>query len=136
MKHEYWKTYGDIIKAKVSEQIEQGHKRFAIYPFGEIGVLVKYILNDYFQLDEEYIIDNGQANSKTIFRLQEIEYEEDIYILICSVNPASYYQIRKSILDKIPSKNIVDLFENEYGQVEETEIYKTIARLEEFINCE
>ncbi|MCI8927326.1 MAG: hypothetical protein HFI96_06360 [Lachnospiraceae bacterium] len=138
MNQDYWKTYGDIAKAEIRKQLELGRKRFAIYPYGQVGVLVKYILNNYFEIHEEYIIDNGQADSKNIFRIQDIQYEKDIYFLICSVNSGSYVQVRRNILEKIPSENIIDLFGNvyEYERINEKKVHEVLAFLEEFSKYE
>ena len=78
MKYNFWNSYSKIVKTKISEQLELGHNKFVIYPFGDIGVLTKYILNNVFNINEEYIIDNSQANNQNIFSLQDAKWERDI----------------------------------------------------------
>ena len=116
MKYNFWNSYSKIVKTKISEQLELGHNKFVIYPFGDIGVLTKYILNNVFNINEEYIIDNSQANNQNIFSLQDAKWERDIYILICSENSKYYHQIRESILQFVPAENVIDLFEDKIGR--------------------
>lgn len=51
------------------------------------------MLNDYFGILEEYIIDNGLANSPNIFVLQEVKFEDDVFVLICNDSCFYYRQI-------------------------------------------
>ena len=47
----------EIIKKSIEKQISKGQKSYVILPFGETGLLTKGILNGYFGIEEEFIID-------------------------------------------------------------------------------
>lgn len=53
--------------------LQEGHTEYAIYPFGEFGMLVKDILNKRYGIIEKYIIDNrlGMYSSNNIITLDE-----------------------------------------------------------------
>lgn len=48
-----------IIKREIVNQIEKDRREFIIYPFGEIGNIVKFVLNECFNINEIAIIDNA-----------------------------------------------------------------------------
>ena len=78
--------------------IQEGRTEFAIYPFGEFGMLVKDILNKRYGITEKYIIDNKLGKyslNKTIITLDEfvLNKENNITILLSS-DGAGYTEIR------------------------------------------
>jgi len=52
-----------LIKDRISESIRDGANQYAIYPFGLNGANVKRILNDYFDISLDYIIEKMSLNN-------------------------------------------------------------------------
>lgn len=46
------------LRSGIEEKIDEGYKRFAIFPFGKVGITAKNILNNAYKIDEEIIFDN------------------------------------------------------------------------------
>lgn len=86
---------------------------FVIYPFGEMGIQVKQILNECFGIKECCIIDNGlckiNKDIKSIEYLSEIDVT-DLTILFTAVNPEIVDVLKHNILDYCDEKQIVDIF--------------------------
>ena len=61
------------IRQAIESQLDMGKRKFIIYPFGDVGVKVKNILNNSYGIKEDYIIDNhlfqynSEIQSSTIF---------------------------------------------------------------------
>lgn len=122
--------YKSIIKEiewKIRKQIQQGKRKFAIYPYGMYGRLVKKILNNIFGIQEEYIVDNYLANNKDIVRLNDVNWKEDTYILVSSDSQKYYNSIREDIVKIIPQKYIIDLF-----SYDNNELYKVLEILDDY----
>ncbi len=47
------------IRKIINEAVDRGITDFAIFPYGEIGMLAKRILNECFGITERAVIDNG-----------------------------------------------------------------------------
>lgn len=80
------------VKKAIQYQLEQGHNKFVIYPFGRSGMLVKEILNQQFGIKEEYIVD--KVLCKYNDRIRDITYLEEDYgksdfVILLSIEPLS-----------------------------------------------
>ena len=98
-----------IIESAIAKQLKLGHRDFAIYPFGEQGVLTKGILNGRFGIDEKLIIDNGLCKSNS--HIKDIHYLSNIdcsrlFVLLTCDNSNYYREIRLS-LEQYVSKEIL-----------------------------
>lgn len=124
--------YSNMIKKKLNEQLELGHKRFVIYPFCRNGRLVKYILNGVFNLKEEQIIDNGLANGKNIIKVEDFVWEEGLFVLVCNEGSNSYNQIRNNIQKYVPKDYIIDIFPNYYKSVDIEEVCQVLDELDAY----
>lgn len=78
------------IKKAIQYQLEQGHNKFVIYPFGRSGMLVKEILNQQFGIEEEYVADNVlcryNEKIKSVAYMKE-DYGKHDFIILLSVEP-------------------------------------------------
>ena len=102
-----------IIEAAITKQLKLGHRDFAIYPFGEQGVLTKGILNGRFGIDEKLIIDNYLC--KSISHIKDIDYllHNDcsaLFFLLTCDNQNYYREIRLSLEQYVAKENIIDIF--------------------------
>lgn len=88
------------------------NKKFIIYPFGEGGKDVKYVLNEIFDVQESFIIDNNVkgANIYPLNYLDEYKLNDDEYILITSYRDDIYDEIRNNIKGKVDEGKIIDLY--------------------------
>ena len=114
-----YQTIVDVIK----NEVDKGNRSFIIFPFGEIGMYTKQILNMGFNINEVCIIDNGlcEVNSK----VKPIEYlkflkVDDYKVLFCTLNLNIKENLKKEILKYCKEENVVDLF-----RINSKEIIKT-----------
>lgn len=76
----------EIIKKALNNYINEGKESFVIFPFGKYGREVKKILNNDFNIQELFVVDNNL--SKQDSNIYDIEYlrtryeKEDFYILL------------------------------------------------------
>lgn len=78
----YVELIGDIIK----RQIELGNDRFVVYPAGEMGRLVKNVLNQNFGIKELALVDNHVSDERLgIISFDELCEKEDWYVVLFSV---------------------------------------------------
>ena len=103
------------ISGKLKKFVAQGHKKFAIYPYGEIGIMVHDVLSKQFGIDDIILIDNGLSKyNPKIIGVDELEgkdYSE--YIFFVTYRYGIYYdEIRNSLKKYVASSQIVDLFPN------------------------
>ena len=103
------------ISGKLKKFVAQGHKKFAIYPYGEIGIMVHDALSKQFGIDDIILIDNGLSKyNPKIIGVDELEgkdYSE--YIFFVTYRYGIYYdEIRNSLKKYVASSQIVDLFPN------------------------
>ncbi len=96
----------------IERLIGEGKQRFAIYPFGEQGMRVKWLLEECYGISPMYLVDNGITHSQKIIttdKLKEIP-EDDFFVLLASDNPNIYAQIRTNLANVVPFERIIDLF--------------------------
>lgn len=103
-------------------------RKIAIYPFGEMGVKTKGILNSRYGIKEDIIVDNqlSHVNSQILSLEQVKGYEEYIWILTCA-NPTFHTEIFRSIQLLVPRDQIIDVFEEMFAC--EDAIYSSEYRL-------
>lgn len=99
----------------INSLINEGEKKFILYPFGEQGMMIKRILNERYGIQEMAIVDNKLAdisdNSKVISldKLNEMD-TNDIKVLLTSDNEEIYSEIRYDITKYISLENLIDVF--------------------------
>jgi len=137
------------IKRIIKKKIIEGNKRFAIYPFGENGLLVKTILYEYFGLSPVCVVDNEYADVNpdiiSIHRLVE-KYDESLCIILTIENSKINMSMQGELLNFAAKDRIVNLqaevqqqrIENQYTLLEyianHSEKYRGKAKL--FLNNE
>ena len=88
------------IRQAIESQLDMGKRKFIIYPFGDVGVKVKNILNNSYGIKEDYIIDNhlcqynSEIQSSTIFETIDCS----LYTILLSTTIQSIYEELKSVL--------------------------------------
>lgn len=96
----------------INKALNDGKKKFVIYPFGEQGRIFKEILNNEFGIQEEFIIDNNiNFTTERIYRLKELTPKmlESYTIFLVSDNLDIYFQLRSQISKVVQNKNIIDV---------------------------
>lgn len=87
--------------------------KFVIYPYGEMGIITKNILNDCFGVEECLIIDNKlcEFNSK-IKNLNDCKFLDTAKyrVLFTCANPEIYDEIYKGLTDFFPADRIIEIF--------------------------
>ncbi len=100
----------ETIKSCVGRVIEEGKGHFAIYPFGVNGIITKGILNYYYGVNEDVVVDNYFTGAS--FPGKKLEEIDDCSKYTWLVN-CSAPEVRKDILDSlrdVPKDQIVDMF--------------------------
>ena len=102
------------IRDVLQSQIEQGKKKFVIYPFGVNGKLTKKILNEEFHIQEKYVVDNilceNDVTVKSIDYLREDYYKDDFIVLLVVKHKASKTDIiHRQISDFVQIDRLVDV---------------------------
>ncbi len=96
-------TFVNQVKQCIEEKLRGGGQneiRFIIYPFGDIGMRIKYILNHAYGIQEDYIIDNHlcmfNPAMKDVSFLDSIHCD-DYYLILASVNSDVYDDLKRSV---------------------------------------
>ncbi len=99
------------IRLKIRRELDRGRKKFIIYPFGELGQLCKKILNNEFQIEECFCLDNN-INEEGVYLVEILRdfVWKDEYVLVASSNLTLHNEIRAELKKNVPQDRIVDLF--------------------------
>lgn len=106
------KTIVNRIKTCIEQKLDAGFREFIIYPFGDVGMRVKQILNNVYGIQEAYILDNHL--SKYNPGIKEVEFCKELncekYCLILASTNQDIYQELKSCVSKyFHGENIAEL---------------------------
>lgn len=100
---------------KIEEVLElQGkeHANIIIFPYGEIGMLVKNVLKDFFDMEPKYCIDNSlckyNEKIKSISLLKDINTTE-YKLFLATTNLDVYEELKESALHYMKEENIIEL---------------------------
>ena len=100
------------IRQCIEEKIKEGFDNFIIYPFGDVGMRCKDILNIAYGIEEQYIIDNRLCRyNKKIIALADLR-KLDISrsaVILASTNLFIYEDLKKSILEYVSINQIAEL---------------------------
>lgn len=102
---------------KICEVIESnilaGRDKFIIYPFGELGMLTKNILNERYNIKEQYLIDNRLSQIREdvypVAKLGEVSLNDTV-ILLVNDNEESYSEIRFQLMQYVKIDQFIDVF--------------------------
>lgn len=101
------------IRNAIENALNTFKKNFIIYPYGEYGMMTKYILNDVFGIKERYIIDNNlfkyNCNIKSLDFCKNIDTTKYAVLLTCA-NPEVYKEVRDKLKNYFLDNNIIDIF--------------------------
>lgn len=101
------------IKNVIEEKIDNGYTRFAIFPYGDIGMKVKKYLNLAYGIEEEYIIDNHLCNYnpciKNIDVLNKVD-KKGLVVILATTNQKIYPELKKQITNYLSECYIADIY--------------------------
>lgn len=106
-------TINGEIRRTIQKALDEGFRQFIIYPFGEIGMLTKLILENVYDISDGIIIDNqlNQYNEKIkpISALSGIE-KAQYALLLASTNVKIYLKLKAVVVQSgFPSTNIFEI---------------------------
>lgn len=110
---EYFKKADRVISRVVREK---AGKEIIIFPYGELGMMVKDILNKRYGIQEKFIVDNflgtsfGGNRIITLEQLKNIDIKNAIVLLASDGNADSYSEIRYQLMQYVPLEQIIDVF--------------------------
>lgn len=100
----------------IQKALNDGRKKFVIYPFGRQGQIFKQILNKEYHICEEFIIDNQRnAEYEQIYTLMELTPQmlERHTVFLVSDNFEIYFQLRSQLFEYISRENVIDVLMGE-----------------------
>lgn len=106
-----------MVRNVIKQYVDCGIRKFAIYPFGSNGMLVKFCLEQCFDILPVGIIDNTYMRyNKKISSM--IEYQQkidsDTYIVLTADNRRLNADLYRKLLEEgVPGNRIINLLENE-----------------------
>lgn len=102
----------ETVKDCISEYIIDGAKSFIIYPYGDNGVRVNYVLDHYFFIKPKYIVDNIKSKSnKNIIDVKTLQnvYSESNYVILTVEREELNEQMLKELKAFVPDDKIINL---------------------------
>lgn len=108
------------IRQVIESQLDMGKRKFIIYPFGDVGIKVKNILNNSYGIKEDYIIDNhlcqynSEIQSSTIFEVIDCSLYT---VLLSTTNQVIYKELKSILFPFFSEEQIVNItsFEKNYS---------------------
>lgn len=103
-----------FIKRIIKNLVNKGITKFVIYPYGENGLLVKQVLQEYFALIPCIVVDNEYYQYHTnIISLQELksQYEESLHIILTVENIKINSNMYEELISFISETNITNLLQ-------------------------
>lgn len=99
------------IKECIERELDKGFNQFIIFPFGDIGLQVKRVLNDSYGIREAYIIDNHlhkyNPQIQKLSFLEKIESKNYCLILSC-LNKDIYNELKSNVKKYLEDENIAE----------------------------
>ncbi len=124
-------TFVNQVKQCIEEKLRGGGQneiRFIIYPFGDIGMRIKYILNHAYGIQEDYIIDNHLCMFNPAMKdvsFLDFIHCDDYYLILASVNSDVYDDLKRSVTKWFQDDRIIELPSMRAGNNQESENWKT-----------
>jgi len=104
--------FAQEIKYCIEEQLKNEKRKFIIFPYGDVGLQVKQILNECYNINECYIIDNNlckyNEKIKKISFLNTLDCSNYV-IILATTNERSYCELKKKLLVYFKENNIAEL---------------------------
>jgi len=99
------------IRVCIENLLQEGHRDIAIFPFGDVGMRVKQILNESYGIREAMLCDNHLCRYTN--EIQSIDSlakrEKNLYVILASTNPEIYLDLKSSLLKYIDKSHIAEL---------------------------
>lgn len=100
------------IKRCIEKQLDKGKHKFIIFPYGEVGMQVRTILKDVYDIEASYILDNHlckyNSDIKSLDFLVDIDSEEYVLIL-ATIAEVIYAELKEDVLRYMCEENVVEL---------------------------
>jgi len=113
----------NLIRKLIEEKLDNGYKRFIIFPYGDVGMEVKILLNTLYGIEEELIIDNYlckyNPKIKSIDALKEFDTKNVIAIL-STTSSKIYHELRNCLIDYFDETQIADVYKKVQSSLFET----------------
>lgn len=102
-----------IIRGRIKECLDEGWKKFIIFPFGENGMLVKMILQEAFGIRGVTVVDRELSKyNDSIINIETLQENKTLYhnaaLIIASIEP----EIIEFAKANIFCEKVVDILEN------------------------
>lgn len=105
------------IRSVIEEKLESGYTRFAIFPYGDMGIKAKSFLNSAYGIVEEIIIDNHLSKYnpqiKPIGVLNEID-RKGLAVILATTNGKIYSELKKQLINYLNELQIADVYDKFY----------------------
>ena len=113
-----------LISNAIIRQLDKGKRKFAIFPYGDMGCLTKRVLEDQFGIYDYIILDNRICRYNTkVFPLDYILDNSDHTVLYTCSNMDIYEELYNELL-KYKVLEVEAVFEDRYTQWLEIKIKK------------
>lgn len=103
------------IKNHIENRInELQRKEVIIYPYGQMGLLVKQVLNGQYGIGEKYIVDNGLSRyNENILSFESFKNKinENTLLILTAVNKKAYSEIKQELLRYANSDQIISIID-------------------------
>lgn len=100
------------LRKAIEEMMEKGYCKFVIFPFGDVGMCAKHILNEMYGVEQPILIDNKLCRHndqiKPIEYLNEMDIREYALIL-ASINLDIYRELLAGAKEYFKSEQIAEL---------------------------
>lgn len=99
------------IRRCIEEKI-QGGKKFIIFPFGDVGMQVKHVLNEVYGIQEGYILDNNLCRYNP--QIHELSFLstidcKDFFLILACTNADIYMNLKLEVEKYFNDEDIVEL---------------------------
>lgn len=126
-----FELYSNIRKHIENRIDDLRQKDVVIFPYGQIGLLVKQVLNEQYGIQEKYIIDNGlskyNANILSFENLKTI-MNKDIIIILTAANYWTYLETKKELVNEFDMSQLMCIIEPVVVERSEEKAYYSILR--------
>lgn len=127
--------YKEYITGTLDDCVKKNKRKFVLYPNGEITNIVKWVLDNVYNITPVFIVDNYKYDQKNVFNFEKAVQmtDVDMYYLVCSDNELYYDNIRNTLRRYVKDEQIVDLFPD-INTLEYTDnAYRLLQELDENI---
>ncbi len=103
----------------IKQEIEKGHTKFAICPFGSVGKRVKDIMDKEFQIHDPIILDEYEEGAEKVNILSKLPNIAEIYILLATEHEDVFSIKMEQLLHYTDRSHLIPLYmfvEGEYSK--------------------